>query len=1224
MKSHWRVYAAFAVFALLADLHVAANEPCRIVSYKQATGSLELDRSVHRTPLKIAARTYERGLGVHALSEIEIALGPDCREFRAEVGVDNSPRAARGAVVFRVLADGQLRFQSRTIRRGDEPVPLKVEISNTKTLKLIADFPGSNPRDCMADWADARIVMSDGSEQVLSEIFRRQGLPERQSPYLGFGPTPEPETRMLSQAESAEVLEEDWLFQADDRPTHERIRDEIRWTRELASRISERPGAPDLSEELTELDSLAGRLPPLPVEPVDGPLLPELIHRWTFNTRKTSSKEQDADDGRRADANTGRLVEGVHGEGLRLSGDMLNTGHELRPFAHQPYTISAWIKTSKQDADVIGSGVGKGHVLLMVFRGVLRGHQWTDSSSNVVDGKTNIADGCWHHVAQVVDEEHMRLYVDGCLDASRPMRGKRVVAQDPFAIGARSLTKAGSRFRGDIDELNVFGRALSAEELLHLYQAAPDRVKGTVVEKVDADLYLAVRRVKRRIMFRDPTIDFSQVLLIDVPFAGKNGIVQHETNHRNGYYNRDEGGRLLRLDGLHPGAPVTKLAMPKPGTFLRPDLSYDATRVLFSFKPGTEKVFHLYEVGIDGSGLRQLTFGEYDDLDPIYMPAGHITFVTARCNTYPRCASPWYSSVLARCDADGRNIYFISAGSEPDYTPAVMGDGRILYTRWEYTDKAVMRVQSLWTVNPDGTQTTVFWGNQSHWPDMLVEARPIPDSGRVMFAGLGHHDVYRGSIGIIDQRAGFNYPDGLTKVTPDVPWAEVGDGPAERSERGDYHRSGRFAAYKSPYPLSEELFLVSARRGDAERQTRSDSEAGYFQLYLMDVYGNRELIYQGAYNALYAMPIRSRPVPPVIADTVDWPGSESEGRPVSPGMFYSADVYHGAPQILRGKAHYLRVLAIDPITYSMGFRAQSPDHKGVMPHCHGSPSTSITQSDGIKRILGTVPIAEDGSVYFEVPPCKSMHFQLLDEQYRALHTMRSFTNVMPGERRGCLGCHEMHSAAPPVTPGIVLGQPVKLTPPPWGSETSISYDRFVQPVLNQYCGKCHQGGGEGRKQLDLTRRPGKGNYCEPYLTLVLGPGADLTGAYVGNAKGGIAGTIIPTSMSRDEMYQTVPPMTKLSYASPLIQIASSGQHHDVKMDPLSLRKLTAWVDALSPYLGAEEVYAMPDTDPAGYTHMPYPPRIQTAPKVNRVYCQDEFPSQSSRLPSVRKQDRGKD
>ena len=375
MISHWRLFITFTTCLLLADLRVTANEPCRIIGYKQATGLLRLDRSVHRTPLKIGSKAYQRGLGVHALSEIEISLGPDCQEFRADVGVDDSPRAVRGAVVFRVLADEQLRFQSRTIRHGDEPVPLHVVISNAKTLKLIADFPGPNPRDCMANWADARIVMTDGSEQVLSEIFRRQGLPERRSPYLGFGPTPEPKTRTLSQAEAAAVLEEDLLFQADNRPTHERIRDEIQWTRELASRISERPGASDLSEELTELDSLAGRLPPLPEEPVEAPLLPELIHRWTFNTKGPSSEDRSArssetrqefrpaanpkvlatfatrrpekpdsslssdakdrvvDDHRRAYANNGRSVEGVHGKGLRLSGGILNAGVN---FSHLP------------------------------------------------------------------------------------------------------------------------------------------------------------------------------------------------------------------------------------------------------------------------------------------------------------------------------------------------------------------------------------------------------------------------------------------------------------------------------------------------------------------------------------------------------------------------------------------------------------------------------------------------------------------------------------------------------------------------------------------------------------------------------------------------------------------------------------------------------------------------------------------------------------------------
>jgi hypothetical protein len=1194
--------------------------PFRITSYEQAVGRLQLDAdALTREPLKIGSTTYDKGLGTHALSRINVELRDGCLEFRADIGVQNAPRARNGRVIFRIDADGEERFRSETLRHGAQAVGVEVDLRGVKALRLVADFPGANTRECMADWADARIVMADGTTHFLSDVFRTQGLPEPRSPFLGFGPTPEPETRTLPDAEADAVLVQDWLFQAGNSPTHARIRDEIKWTREVADRVL-RDGArvAGVEKELRRLATLEQQLPaPPPPPPSAGPVLPDLLTRWTFEPAPGTQTHATVRDLSLPPDSGVRPAEGVFGTAGRFSGNIVEADIERGVFGRGAYTICAWIRLTRGEADIMGSGIGAGHVLFMVFRGVLRAHHWTDAGSNVLDGKTPVNDGRWHHVAQVVDGRRVGVYVDGQLDGEGRFAGKPRAVPDPFALGARSLSRSGPRFVGDMDELALYGRALPQAELQQLFEAAPARQDDTVLEQADAELYLAVRRIKRRIMLHDTAIDFSSLVFIDVPFAGKNGIVQHETNHRNGYYNRDEGGRLLRLDGLHPGAPVTKLAMPEPGTFLRPDLSYDGRTVLFSFKPGTEEVFHLYEIGVDGAGLRQLTHGLYDDLDPTYMPAGHITFVTARCNTYPRCASPWYSSVLARCDREGRNIYFISAGNEPDYTPAVLPDGRILYTRWEYTDKEVMRIQSLWTVNPDGTFTSAFWGNQSVWPDMLVEARPIPGSHRIMFAGLGHHDVYRGSIGIIDQRKGLNYPDGLTKVTPDVPWAEVGDGPAECPERKDYHAAGEFGAYKSPYPLSETLFLVSARDGDSRRMTNSDPEASTFRLYLMDVCGNRELLYKGGYNVLYALPVRSRPLPRIIPDAVAWPGPEHGGGTVKPGVFYSGNVYQGTPPAIHGKARYVRVLSTDPVTYSMGFRAQSPDHRGIMPHSHGSPSTSITQSDGIKRILGTATIAADGSFHFTVPPCKAMFFQVLDENYRALQTMRSFANVMPGEKRGCVGCHEMHSVAPAITLGYALKQPpAELTPPPWGVETSVGYHRFVQPVLDRYCGTCHQGDGKARKKLDLTRRPGKGNYCEPYLTLVLGPGANLDSAYVGNAKGGIAGTIVPTSLPHPVRNGTVPPMTKLSYTSPLIRIASSGEHHGVKVDALSLRKLIAWVDALCPYLDGIDVRNMRDSDPEMFSHMPYPPRIKTAPTVNRAYCQDEFDSQAARLSQI--------
>jgi hypothetical protein len=749
-------------------------------------------------------------------------------------------------------------------------------------------------------------------------------------------------------------------------------------------------------------------------------------------------------------------------------------------------------------------------------------------------------------------------------------------------------------------------------------------------------LYLEVRRVKRQILFSDPAVDFSQLVFIDVPER-----YPHESMHRVYPQAQLNCVRLLVLEGLHPGGKIRKLGETLgPGWHWRPDVSFDGRRVLFCFRPADQKTFHLYEVGVDGAGLRQLTDADYDDMDPIYLPDGGIAFMTTRGNSYARCVVGHPSTLLARCDADGQNIYILSGGGEPEYTPALLPDGRILYTRWEYTDKDLFHIQSLWTVNPDGTGTSVFWGNQSYWPDLLMEARPIPGSRRVMFGAHGHHEVYWGGVGILDITEGFNYPDGLTKVTQELPWIEVGNGPAERMETDRYHSSGVYGGYKSPYPLSNELFLVSIRRSMPTQVYQTRTNASRFKLFLMDIYGNRELIYEGAYHLLYGMPVRPRAVPPVLPDRVAWPGPQHAWQPVPPGVLYSADIFQNVPLAdeLRQKARYLRILNLDNTTFTLGKKIQDADNPSCQPHMHAGPPMSLTVNDGIKRVLGTVPIGPDGSVSFEAPPNTALHFQILDDQHRALHTMRSFTNLMPGEVRGCVGCHEQHSRTPAVALGTLAayaGSPAQITPYPWGPERSLAYERDIQPLLDRSCGACHQGEGEGREKLDLTLRPGGfGVFSEPYVTLTLGQGAGLHGSFPARrTERGIAGAIIAQQAPwRPEDYTTVPPLSTLSYRSQLVEIAGSGKHHDVKMDPQDLLKLIVWVDTLAPYRGEREVREMADPDPAHplfqksdyppsditvecvYGQSPYRPRMRTAPLVNRSYRQDEFPTMESRLP----------
>ena len=476
------------------------------------------------------------------------------------------------------------------------------------------------------------------------------------------------------------------------------------------------------------------------------------------------------------------------------------------------------------------------------------------------------------------------------------------------------------------------------------------------------------------------------------------------------------------------------------------------------------------------------------------------------------------SYVVARCDAAGKNLYLLGMGTEPEYTPALLPDGRVMYTRWEYTDKELFRIQSLWTMNPDGTNVSTLWGNQSYWPDMLVEARPIPGSGRIIFSGQGHHDIVHGSIGMIDPKQGFNYPDGLTRVTADRAWAEVGNGPADAVEKEDYHASGQFDGYRCPYPLSEELFLVSAKLPARAIRKGSGRQAKQ---------GPFRAVPDGRLGQPRVDPSRKRTTSFTRCPCgrgrchkrflTEWPGPvrPAKAKKPLPACSTATTSSRGSMTKVRGLAKHVRVIHQDNTTFTFGLKCQMPDHKGVRSQHgdqHAGPPLTIASNDGIKRILGTVPIESDGSIAVEVPPCVAIHFQLLDEQYRAVHVMRSFTGVMPGEWRGCVGCHESRGTTAVGHQSIALKKgPIQPVPPPWGSKYHLGYRQDIQPILDRHCGECHQGDGEGREELDLTFRPSSdgGSYTEPYLTLTLGKERRINRFAQTLCGGGVAGSLLP-------------------------------------------------------------------------------------------------------------------
>ncbi|MDR2642943.1 MAG: hypothetical protein LBC74_09130 [Planctomycetaceae bacterium] len=714
------------------------------------------------------------------------------------------------------------------------------------------------------------------------------------------------------------------------------------------------------------------------------------------------------------------------------------------------------------------------------------------------------------------------------------------------------------------------------------------QAKNTTGE--DKKLYFAVRSVKRDITLKNPVLNFDSLLFVDGP-TPQGSEWNHETRHRLGYM-AVAGGRLMTMKGLKLDGTQkqTKIMPQEPlhGSFWRPDLSYDAKKIIFSFKPHNEKTFHIYEINVDGSGLRQLTGGMFDDLDPIYLPDGkNIMFITSRGHIYVRCMPPTNAYVMAKMGLDSKELYIISRNGEPEYLPSVMNDGKIIFTRWEYTDKPLWRCQSLWTMNTDGTQVQTFWGNQSVWPDLLKDARQIPNSERVMFIGSAHHNWYSGCVGIIDPSKGFNFPNGLTKVTQELRWPECGNGPTDPIEVSAelYHTAGNYNSYISSYPLSETDFLVSAQR-----------QRGKWILLLMDVYGNRELIHEGEHHIFDAQPLRVRSTPSLRADTVNLPTMETRNNPET-GIIYSNNVYDDAPAELKGKAKFLRIWSIEHKTYTYWTKRN---------YVSSGPEISIIQSEGVKKIIGTVPIEGDGSVQFNAPSGIALHFQLLDENHRALQTMRSFTGVQPGEQRGCLGCHESHARTPVVhrTGKALKRLASNITPVSW-NDITVSFPRYVQPVLDKHCGKCHGDvNNVAHKKFNSISRPGFLGFREPYITLL---GSPTWGTSYVNYRGpkdppfGWADTIMVEAFDqRDPVaYSTFPPMTKLSYKSRLIDRMSSGKHKGVKVTGEELLRVILWIDAMGPYYGAEELRQFEDPLFQGKDWLSQKPRVATAPIVPR-------------------------
>jgi len=485
-----------------------------------------------------------------------------------------------------------------------------------------------------------------------------------------------------------------------------------------------------------------------------------------------------------------------------------------------------------------------------------------------------------------------------------------------------------------------------------------------------------------------------------------------------GYYAWDENNKLFE-----EGSSLCKLNIKtdqleilfkdEKGTFRDPQLHYDGKNILFSYRKGGEEHFHLYETDTDGSFLKQLTSGPFSDIEPTYLPDDDIIFVSTRCECWVNCWSTQVAT-LHRCKSDGSEITKLSSNIEHDNTPWVLSSGQIAYTRWEYVDRSQVHFHHLWVMNPDGSRQTVLYGNQTSVFEnpgscLLIDAKPVPWSNDTILATYSPGHGAR-------EHAGYPVLISLSNGPDDLDAMKFVN---KKSDKGD--------KVYDPVAINRELLMASRNR-DLVLINNTGIEKSIFEL-PKDFIGGKQIIFE-------PRPVVARKREPIVSSHLNTKNNY--------GTIILQNVYEGRNMSGIEKGSISDILVLETLRKPVNFTG-------------GNEPLSYTGSFTMEKIIGKVPVHEDGSAHFNLPANTPFLFIALDEKGSAIQKMKSFTSVVPGEVVSCIGCHEKRSLAPTnygrlpiaMTKDAVFPEPVINMP------LVIDFPRDIQPILDRNCVKCH-------------------------------------------------------------------------------------------------------------------------------------------------------------------------
>ncbi|MDP7106053.1 MAG: hypothetical protein QGH41_03185 [Roseibacillus sp.] len=646
-------------------------------------------------------------------------------------------------------------------------------------------------------------------------------------------------------------------------------------------------------------------------------------------------------------------------------------------------------------------------------------------------------------------------------------------------------------------------------------------------------------------------------------------------------------------------AVLTTATMPGGKGFIgKASLSFDARKVIFDFRENAASGFRIWEVNVDGTGLRQVLLApkdeaekvsrwgrkwHTDDIHPCYLPDGRIIFSSSRCEHTILCggSAALVAPVLHRMDADGGNITQLTQSPVSEFSPTVLDDGRIMYHRWEYLDKGARVCKTIWSMNPDGTMPQELYGVTDDTTTVYMYPQAMPGEGnRIVCVGTCHFPQggCLGAIMLIDLQTGIRRrgpdPDevgylkvderyAVTNITPEVfieRRTEPGWHFLKEDGRYVHNRQGTSGhLYTHPYPVSEDTFLVSYKARATDHYKNVPNAYG---LYLLDRDGNRRLVHDDPELSLWhPTPLVARKVPPKINTS-----RHPEYVKSNEALCIVTNIHEGMDGVEPGLIKWLRINESIPRYWDTGRRWGS------------STSSSAWKAALWPRVQwGVVPVEADGSAHFKVPANRNIFFQALDENFREIQRERTYVNYHAGEIRSCTGCHgrSNHTSRPlpRQTPLAMKRPPSAPQPQPCdlvrnGGDGSarqvIHYPTDVQPIFDAKCVSCH-GGDTPAAGVKLT-----GDLTTYYSV-----------SYEELCKRQLAGPIISefTTFKRGDQGNycgaTLPPKSLGTQKSVMFALLSNpahpqnGQHdHSKMLNPNELMILSRWIDSNYQFYGS--------------------------------------------------------